>query len=190
MSFTDAIQMCFRKYVTFSGRATRSEFWNFVLFLLLGSIIAVVLNSLIFGPEIVLRYKADANGQPIGDPIGKTIQYNGGIFGTIFGLACLLPWLSVSWRRMHDIGKAGYWPFLLLLFWILAIFVTIALVKGPSEMISNLSETGETKASIGIYDAFFFIGYIAILITNIRWLSRPSQPGSNRYGPGPQEVSS
>lgn len=44
MTFTDSIKTCFTKYVDFSGTASRSEFWWWVLFCLIGSILLEVVN--------------------------------------------------------------------------------------------------------------------------------------------------
>lgn len=79
MNFFDAITSCFRKYADFSGRARRSEFWFFTLF---GVIVSAAL-SLCFGSQSV-----------------PSVFFNMGI---------LIPSFSVSWRRMHDIGKEGVW---------------------------------------------------------------------------------
>lgn len=40
MTFTDSIQVCFRKYVEFNGRASRSEFWWWTLFVIVASLLA------------------------------------------------------------------------------------------------------------------------------------------------------
>ena len=76
MNFTDAVQTCFRKYADFKGRATRSEFWWWVLFVLLASAIAQVVNDAL---------------------------------AAIVSLATLLPYLAVAARRLHDIGRSGWW---------------------------------------------------------------------------------
>ena len=82
MSFQDAIVTCFRKYIDFTGRARRSEYWWFMLFTgLCGGLI-----SALFGNE---------NGYSL--------------LGSLFELAVFLPSLAVTWRRMHDIGKGGLW---------------------------------------------------------------------------------
>ena len=81
MSFVTAVSTCFRKYADFSGRARRSEYWFFVLFCSLASSAL----SIILGDQAVLV--------------------------SLFSLATLVPTLAVSWRRMHDIGKAGGWIF-------------------------------------------------------------------------------
>jgi len=70
-----------KKYAEFSGRARRKEFWMFALF---NIIIAVVLG-------IVDGF--------IGMPI----------LGGLYSLAVLLPGIAVGARRLHDIGKSGWW---------------------------------------------------------------------------------
>jgi len=102
MSFIQSIQTCFSKYVGFSGRAGRSEFWFFALFLLLGSVIAGLLDSMIFGQNVVSMG-------------GASFLYQTGILGTIFSLGTLLPALAVEVRRLHDIDKSGWWLLLCLI---------------------------------------------------------------------------
>ena len=47
MTFTEAIQTCLRKYADFTGTASRSEYWWFALFLVLGSLVlGIVSNTL------------------------------------------------------------------------------------------------------------------------------------------------
>ena len=77
MNFVDAVKTCFTKYVGFDGRATRSEYWWWVLFLVA---IAVVMELL-----------------------------NLGLIGNLFSLVTLLPSIAVGARRLHDIGKSGWW---------------------------------------------------------------------------------
>ncbi len=63
MGFTDAVRTCFIKYVDFQGRASRSEFWYWALFNLIGSIVLGVLGqrlSLAFALLTLLPYVAVA----------------------------------------------------------------------------------------------------------------------------------
>lgn len=83
MSFMDAVKSCFTQYVGFSGRARRSEYWFFFLFEL---IVSTVLGTLFQVTQMTLFSVVDG----------------------IFALACLLPGLAVCIRRMHDIGKSGW----------------------------------------------------------------------------------
>jgi len=70
-----------KKYAVFSGRARRKEFWMFVL---INFIIAVVLS----GVDMMLGL---------------------GFLGFIYAIATLVPALAVGARRLHDIGKTGWW---------------------------------------------------------------------------------
>lgn len=85
MNFPDAIKVCFAKYAGFSGRARRSEFWFWVLFTIIVSVVASVLDNL----------------------FGTATSAGGGVVQGLASLALLVPSLAVGWRRMHDTGKSG-----------------------------------------------------------------------------------
>jgi uncharacterized membrane protein YhaH (DUF805 family) len=85
MGFTEAITSGFRNYVNFSGRAVRSEFWYWVLFAILASIVAGLIDLALFGAE---------GSSPI---------------NSLVGLALFLPGLAVSVRRLHDLDRSGWW---------------------------------------------------------------------------------
>ena len=89
MSFADAIKICLTKYVVFSGRARRSEFWWFFLFTVLVSIVASILDAIL--------------GTEYG---GST---SGGVINTIASLALILPSIAVGIRRLHDTSRTGWW---------------------------------------------------------------------------------
>lgn len=72
-----AIETCLNKYSDFSGRASRSEYWYFYLFVLLA--------------DLVLSYSR----VPFLDQYGS--------------LVFLVPVLAAAARRMHDIGRSGWW---------------------------------------------------------------------------------
>ncbi len=95
MGFQDAIRTCFSKYATFSGRAARSEFWWFFLFLLLGNLLFSFIDRLLFGSTME------------GDQIS--------ILGAIFSLAVILPSIAVGVRRLHDRDMSGWWYLLVLI---------------------------------------------------------------------------
>ena len=87
----EAIQICFSKYATFEGRARRSEYWFYTLFIWAVQMILYILGIII---------------------LGKSPEDGTNILMSIFSLATLVPSLAVFWRRMHDIGKSGAWFFL------------------------------------------------------------------------------
>lgn len=49
MTFADSIKTCFSKYADFNGRAVRSEYWWFVLFIVLGSVVTSLLSDFLYG---------------------------------------------------------------------------------------------------------------------------------------------
>lgn len=91
MSFGEAIQICIAKFATFSGRASRAEYWWWYLFCVLFNACFGIVSA-IFGDSI----------------LGHIILW----IGYVASLAMLIPTLAVSWRRMHDIGKGGGWFFI------------------------------------------------------------------------------
>ena len=101
MGIKDAISYCFRNYVGFSGRAARSEYWYWVLFILLLQIVAWLIDMTLFG--------FNTSGV---NPIG-----------VIVSLAPFLPPLAVSARRLHDIDRSGWWA--LLIFTVIGYIVLI-----------------------------------------------------------------
>ena len=77
----------FNQYVDFSGRATKSEYWYFVLFNILFAIAALVLDNV----------------------LGTTFTPRGGIgpIYMVYVLVAFLPGIAVAVRRLHDVGKSG-----------------------------------------------------------------------------------
>ena len=88
MTFVQAIQSGFKNYVNFNGRTSRAEFWWWVLFVVL---LTVIPNSL---------------------ARNEMMSGHMGIFSAIsnlLGLALLLPNLGMHVRRLHDTGRSGWW---------------------------------------------------------------------------------
>ncbi|MEU4389498.1 DUF805 domain-containing protein [Kribbella sp. NPDC023855] len=81
-----------KKYAQFSGRARRKEFWMFVLFSWIISMVIGIVDRI----------------------LGTTNSTGNGLLGTIFSLAILIPSLAVAARRLHDTNRSALW--LLLIF--------------------------------------------------------------------------
>jgi uncharacterized membrane protein YhaH (DUF805 family) len=105
----------FRKYADFSGRARRMEFWMYMLF---QSIITLVLMALLFGSLPWAEMLAASEAQQAGLAYAGPQPVPGAMFWLmiaiymIWALATLLPTLAVSVRRLHDQDKSG-WLYLL-----------------------------------------------------------------------------
>jgi len=194
MGFQEAIKTCLTKYVDFSGRAARSEIWFFVLFLALGSIVATVINSILFGPEITQQLRLSIDGQ--GTQTQSLVQrqsYNGGWIGTAFSLFILLPLLSASVRRLHDRARSGWW--LLIPVAVSAISMAIVyftLVEAPVDMTglprsAAIPATISVPGNVSVFVTAWLISFVSFVVL-IVWLARSSHPGPNKYGPNPNEA--
>ena len=105
MSFISSIKICFQKFYDFSGRASRSEFWYFTVFVFITGLIAINIDAAL---------------------IGETFWTYEGTFGpaeSMYLILTLLPSFSVSVRRLHDIGRSGWWVLIFLT--IIGIFLLI-----------------------------------------------------------------
>jgi uncharacterized membrane protein YhaH (DUF805 family) len=123
MSFPDAIKSVFSKYVTFSGRARRSEFWYWVLFSVL---VGVVLGA----------FSGATGGFQIDPATGVPTYGATGILANLVSLALFLPSLAVTVRRLHDTDRSGFWWFIGLVpvvgAVILIVFTALAGTPGPN----------------------------------------------------------
>ncbi len=91
MGFSDAVQnVVMNNYANWDGRASRSEYWWFVLFGALVGFVTGTIDGFLFGWEY-------------SDPTW---------ISTLVSLALLLPNFCVSVRRLHDLGKSGWWNLL------------------------------------------------------------------------------
>ena len=109
IGFWSAVKRVFAKYATFTGRASRGEFWWFYLFNGIISF-AVVILILIGGINwAYLDYYTGYN--PYYNPYGFINGFGSFLYGLdmLYGLAVLVPTLAVAVRRLHDIGKSGAW---------------------------------------------------------------------------------
>ena len=100
-----------KKSFTFSGRATRKDFWSFFLFMFLVHIVLCVLVSL-----------------TAGSILGKIVSFLSGIIV----LALLIPYISISVRRLHDLNMSGFWLWFLQPFELPIIFVVYLLGLDPA----------------------------------------------------------
>ncbi len=125
MNLGESVSTCYAKYFTFRGRASRSEFWWFYLFTTLISMILNMYYSVTFGPYMVT------------DPATQVPLFNSYYWVNyliqFFGL--WVPIYSATARRLHDIGRSGWWW--LINFTIIGIFFFIYWLAKPSDEQKN-----------------------------------------------------
>jgi uncharacterized membrane protein YhaH (DUF805 family) len=123
MGFGQAVGTCLSKYGTFSGRASRSEFWWFYLFTTIVSGIPILLGAIVLGVASGSSADGSADGFAL---LIAVLLY---IIGFLASLAFFIPTLAAGCRRLHDRGTSGWLQLLLLvpcanivliIFWILA----------------------------------------------------------------------
>ena len=71
-----------KKYAVFTGRARRKEYWMFVLFSVIVTIVLSLVEGIVGGP---------------------------GVLSGLYALAVLIPSIAVGVRRLHDTGRSGWW---------------------------------------------------------------------------------
>ena len=98
MQFLEAIQTCIvKKYCDFEGRASRSEFWWYMLGYIIVSYAWSFIIGLITGASVMAGMDGEFHFSAL-----QLLSY-------VPAIALLLPTLGVSVRRLHDIGKSGWW---------------------------------------------------------------------------------
>ena len=100
MSFVDSMKTVLSlKFTEFDGRASRSEYWWFFLFTFTcGFLFSIV--------DIAFLIIADISFD--------SVLWSFSPLTTLFQLIILIPSLAVTVRRFHDIGRSGWWVFIVL----------------------------------------------------------------------------
>lgn len=84
MNIQESVKSVLSKYVTFSGRASRSEYWWFIVALILAYVVVAIVG-------------------------GAVSEQVGGVLYLIVALGTFLPALAVLIRRLHDVDRSGWW---------------------------------------------------------------------------------
>jgi uncharacterized membrane protein YhaH (DUF805 family) len=98
-----AFRRFWTKYATFSGRASRSEYWWWYL---ISIIVAIVFNILSLTTG---GYGYQMDGSYATPSAGATVVY---VIWGIWALATIIPGLALLVRRLHDTNRSGFWVFI------------------------------------------------------------------------------
>lgn len=181
MGFLEAIKTCLKKYCNFKGRARRSEFWWFVLFLaivyLLGSFVAGFLASF------------------LGNVMDVEVTKAAMIIVTVIMLCFALPFLAALTRRLHDTNRSGFW---------VALFTLIALIYGvsyyilmwpimdkmtsmdPYVLANQMTGVMLESPTLATMLSFGGMAFLVMLIIMFVFSLLDSKWGENKYGPSPK----
>jgi len=163
VSFPQAVKLGFKNYFKFSGRATRAEYWWWLLFTVLIGIGLDVIDTL----------------------TGTMGDAGQGLLGFLFKLATIAPSVALGVRRLHDINRTGWW----LLVWG---FFPMAAIGGGILLVSffvldNLLML--TVIGFATLIGFGILGIIGVIIT-IVWAIKKGDYGLNKYGLDPRQPAS
>jgi uncharacterized membrane protein YhaH (DUF805 family) len=123
IGFVDAIKRGFKKYATFSGRASRSEYWWWYLFTFLVYLVLGV-------PLYVVGIATSRDGGRTPGTLAIPLI----ILLTVFALGIIVPSLALTVRRLHDAGYSGLLALLFLIPYVggLVILIFALLPSSPA----------------------------------------------------------
>jgi uncharacterized membrane protein YhaH (DUF805 family) len=137
VSFSAAISSGFRNFANFKGKASRSEFWYWVLFTALLAVVLSLLESLIWTPELPVQVSDDGLRQNFEQVVSSPSPLT-----TIASLVLFIPNLSMTARRFHDAGFSAKWLLLQVVPLAYGVFSTVGVVAVlsnavPGQMLST-----------------------------------------------------
>lgn len=147
-----------KKYAVFSGRASRAEYWYFVLFNVFISLALWLIDSFLFS-DIVSQ-------------IGL------GLLGGLYAIGVFIPSLAVAVRRLHDTNRSGWWT-LISLIPVSGLLISNFLISFSGSLISIFL--------IPVSGLLILICLISAIVL-IVFLAQDSKPGENKYGKNPKEA--
>lgn len=160
MNMIDAVKSALRQYVGFSGRARRSEYWYWILATLIAGIILAIIEG-------VMGLGTDGSGP----------------LSTLFNLAIFLPGLAVTFRRLHDTGRSGWW---IGAFYLGLILLVVLLVLVAGTALTGRGFDGAPAAISAVVGIILGIAFLVWAIALLVFLCGDSQVGPNKYGPNPK----
>lgn len=158
------------KYVGFKGRASRREYWTTVLIIFITELIVSI-------PDMVVSMSVrTANGFSL--------------FSTIYAIAILLPSLSLTFRRLHDVGRSGWW---IISECIVAAVMMISLCSAVIAGAINMTfSRGFNFVDAGMISLLLFGALLAVVCVTIQiivfvFTLLKGQTGPNKYGEAPEQ---
>ena len=189
MGFWQAVKTCFKKFFDFKGRARRSEFWWFELFVLIVTLVWSILGSFISVAVLFGSGGEDFN------VTNYVITLSVIIFLPILFL--MIPQYAVTTRRLHDTGRSGWWIVLSL---IIGIAYAAAYFKAlmpmweridegaiPASQFNVIADTFQNSPALGTILCLLMLASLAVGITILVFEIQDSHRGENKYGPSPKD---
>lgn len=186
----------FARYADFNGRARRSEYWLWCLFLFLANAALTAIQFAVIGGTMgsMAASGSDPDAAAMGAVGGMMIM---NLVKLAFALAVLIPSIAVAVRRFHDTGRTGWWILFPTGVMIVAMIVYIS-VDGANFMREMQSMEGmagnpnDPAAALRILGAMgrplMWVGLPTLAAKLVTFVFRvmDGTPGNNRFGPDPK----
>ena len=176
MGFFEAVKTCLKKSFVFKGRARRSEFWWWTLF------------STVFSFTVSLPAEEISE-----DNVLLMVLYTLGLLALCVYLG--IANFAVATRRLHDIGRSGWWYGATLIF---GVVWTVWMVVKMFGIIGGMNPAHVDVESDAVAFTLLkemwavvlipYVIYIAYSILLLVWYCKDSQPGANKYGENPKGI--
>lgn len=177
-----AVSRFWRKFATFSGRASRSEYWWWVLISAGISTVLQLIGALALGggsfawaSEPVLELRA------LLLPLVPSL---------VWSLVILVPSIALAIRRLHDTNRSGWWYLLYLPSWIALPFYLVGLASFEPERVAVGDFSGLALAALVIGAVLGFIGAVGSITMLVLVILGP-HPAGARFDrpprPGPRQ---
>ena len=166
MGFGGAVSSGFNKYVTFSGRAARSEYWWWFVFLvLLGLAFGVVAVFVLLATKSVLAMR---------------------LVQGVMELGLFLPTLALAVRRLHDLDRSGWWYGASFIIWIFltALGVIVAL-RIHQNHVAGYPPTDGIPSAVYLVMGVLGLAELVLCLMLFIWFCMRGTRGSNRFGGDP-----
>ena len=151
-----------KKYAQFSGRAPRAEYWWFNLFLMIGYVVAMLVDRLI-GSKVLGPY---------------------GLFAGLLWLAVIVPTIAVGVRRLHDTNRTGWWMLGPIIPYLVGFVLILPTMKNP--------ENPPALASAGGAGILMLVGMIMAIVififTVLPGTKGTNKYGADPYGADVEQV--
>ena len=154
------LDVLFKHYADFKGRATRTQYWLWALACFLIGLAPVLIDTL------------------LGFDWGSSIS---GPFSAIYSIILFLPGWAIYVRRLHDINKSGWWVFLPLVPIIIAIivFVFMTAAEYSSGLRGGFNSSDTLISTVGVLFIgliiFFFVSFIILFVFSLLPSKEPNR---------------
>lgn len=182
------------KYAEFNGRSRRSEFWLWVLFrILVGMALSTILSTVMMNVMLPIMSNPQPDMHAFFSQYMRTVMTIMPIY-SLLHIGLLLPTIAVGVRRLHDIGRTGWWYILphavaivgLIVFFIIFGAQIYGLVQAGED---KMTDEQTFKFVFTLFGSMFlcvFLPVIAAWIVMLVFYVTEGKRGPNRFGNDPK----